>query len=58
MVDPKESKAPVLIGIVMLLLVISTMMVGLRIFSRRLVKQFTLDDFTAIISWVCISAKN
>lgn len=50
--DPSETRVPVVIGGVVFLLVVSTLAVGLRLLSRGLLKQFALDDATAIAAWV------
>ncbi|KAH6971440.1 hypothetical protein BKA56DRAFT_594324 [Ilyonectria sp. MPI-CAGE-AT-0026] len=52
--DPSETRVPVVIGGVVFLLVVSTLTVGLRILSRGLLKQFALDDATAIAAWATI----
>ncbi|KAH7132713.1 hypothetical protein EDB81DRAFT_695717 [Dactylonectria macrodidyma] len=52
--DASETRAPVLIGGVVFLLTVSALMVGLRILSRGLLKQFALDDATSIAAWATI----
>jgi hypothetical protein len=50
--DATESRAPALIGVVVVLLSIATFMVGLRVVCRTLIKGFGLDDMAAVITLV------
>ncbi|KAH7112364.1 hypothetical protein EDB81DRAFT_670997 [Dactylonectria macrodidyma] len=50
--DASETRAPLLIGVVVLLLSIATLMVGLRVLCRTLIKRFELDDMAAVMTLV------
>ncbi|KAF7542937.1 hypothetical protein G7046_g10087 [Stylonectria norvegica] len=52
--DAGETRAPILVGVVLLLLVISMLMVGLRVSCRLQIDQFGPDDFAAVLALICI----
>ncbi|KAM0426331.1 hypothetical protein ACHAPT_008372 [Fusarium lateritium] len=55
--DPEisaQNRAPVMIAVAVVLLCLSTVMVGLRILCRRLIKGFGLDDVAAVLTLACI----
>jgi hypothetical protein len=52
--DAGQTRAPVLIAVVVLLLCIAITMVGLRIMCRMRIKELGLDDLSAVIALMCI----
>ena len=52
-VDPNDDRADVVIGTVVFVVTLATIALALRIYTRKfLIKQFGLDDYAAIFSWV------
>lgn len=53
--DPEiraQNRGPVMIAVVVVLLCLSTTMVGLRILCRSMIKGFGLDDLAAVLTLV------
>lgn len=49
-----QNRAPIVIGVVVMCVVISTIMVGARIWTRRMIiRQVGIDDYLSIITLVC-----
>ena len=51
--DPEiraQNRGPVMIAVVVVLLCLSTTMVGLRLLCRSLIKGFGLDDLAAVLT--------
>jgi hypothetical protein len=54
--DPNESRADTIIGVVSFVLTVAATALGLRIYTRRvLLKQFGLDDWLACVAFVSYS---
>ncbi|KAI0176110.1 hypothetical protein GGR52DRAFT_346223 [Hypoxylon sp. FL1284] len=50
---PHDDRAPVLIGAVCFVLSLTTLAVGLRIFTRsRVLKQLGVDDYLVLVAWM------
>ena len=50
--DASETRAPLLIAVVVLLLCLSISMVGLRVFCRTVIREFGFDDAFVVLSLV------
>ncbi|KAJ9419660.1 hypothetical protein FOXG_19627 [Fusarium oxysporum f. sp. lycopersici 4287] len=49
-----ENRAAILIRVAMVLMSLAVLVVGLRLWCRRLIRSMGLDDIAAVITWACI----
>ncbi|KAF4967676.1 hypothetical protein FSARC_4811 [Fusarium sarcochroum] len=50
----QQDRSPIIIGVAVMMMSLSVLMVGLRLWCRRLVKSIGLDDIAAVIALTCI----
>ncbi|KAF5003129.1 hypothetical protein FDECE_10320 [Fusarium decemcellulare] len=48
-----QNRAPVLIGVVVMMMCLSALMVSLRVLCRTMIKEFGLDDVAALFTLAC-----
>lgn len=59
MTVPVAGRGPQVLGVAGLFLALTTIAVGLRCYTRAFIsKSFGLDDWSALIAWVCKFALN
>ncbi|KPM42684.1 hypothetical protein AK830_g3836 [Neonectria ditissima] len=49
-----QSREPILIAVVIVLLSLSVLMVGLRMMCRMMIKDVGLDDYAAVVALMCV----